>query len=303
VAFELSPEAEAFSRWGRGDFQEVERRFAKEWREGLKSLGLEEIASTLKATGIDNKSCKSLEDAKKIAISIVSGEAKPFDRIKPMLLLLGVPPHLQRQIIERWSIAGYPSLVLYAPYAAHVLQVEVFFQVALAAGLISADRASNKIDIAYLYYLPFCMLFVSSDKLHRRCAELFLRNDQQFIWGFDLKKDLKRLNEHYESLPEAVTSHGIMSFANGPPTTGDFLVTELWDKHLPRWRGIFKDSEPKPPEKNEKIAAIMNKIANAPGLAPEDVDFNLQDPENMTLERFVSKRKGQWWQVPKDLDK
>lgn len=302
VAFGLSPEAEAFSRWSRGEFMEVERRFAKDWRENLKSLELEEIAAALKATGIDSKSCKSLEDARNIADSVIAGKDKPFDRIKPMLHLLGVPRHLHHPILERWSIAGYPPLARYAPFAAHVLQVEIFFQVALAAGLISAARPSNKIDIAYLYYLPFCMLFVSFDKLHRRCADLFLRRDQQFIWGDDLKKDLKRLNEHYASLPEAITSHGIMSFAKGPPTTGDFLVTEIWDKHLPRWREIYKDSEPKPPVKNEKLAAELNKLAKAPGIEPEDVDFNLQDPEGITLERFVSKRKGQWWQVPKDLE-
>jgi hypothetical protein len=33
--------------------------------------------------------------------------------------------------------------------------------------------------------------------LHQRCAHLFMRPDQQFIRGADLKKDLCALNEHY----------------------------------------------------------------------------------------------------------
>ena len=64
------------------------------------------------------------------------------------------------------------------------------FHIAIAAHLISPERPSNRTDIAYLFYLPFCMMFVSSDKLHRETANLFLRADQEFVWGLDLKDDL-----------------------------------------------------------------------------------------------------------------
>ena len=67
----------------------------------------------------------------------------------------------------------------------------VFFQVALGAGLIGGERPSNRTDIAYLFYLPFSMVFVSSDDLHRRTAPLFMRPDQAFVWGIDLKPALK----------------------------------------------------------------------------------------------------------------
>ena len=43
-----------------------------------------------------------------------------------------------------------------------------FFHVAVGKKLISPDRLSNRVDIAYLYYLPFAMVFVSNDKLHKR---------------------------------------------------------------------------------------------------------------------------------------
>ena len=69
----------------------------------------------------------------------------------------------------------------FAPYAAHVLTVELFFYLALSAGLISGDRPSNKIDIAYLYYLPFCMVFVSNDNLHAKTVPLFTDENRIFV--------------------------------------------------------------------------------------------------------------------------
>lgn len=300
VVFDQSPEAEAFTRWQKGEFLTVERTFAKVWRDGLKPLDLETIATTLRSVGLDGRSCKSLEEAKNIADQVVNGRDKPFDRMKMAIELLNVPPHLHRPIIERWSIAGYPPLSEYAPFAAHVLQVEVFFQVALAAHLISTNRNSNKVDIAYLYYLPFSMVFVSFDKLHRKCAPLFMRKDQEFVWGADLKNDMKKVNEYYSLLPEDVLSGGIMSFACGPPTSDEFLVTRIWDKHLPRWRGIYTPGL-KPPFKNQKLTSELNAFSKAPALSPEQVDFDLANPEGIALQRFMSKRKGKWWQLPKDL--
>ena len=125
-------------------------------------------------------------------------------------------------------------MVDYAPYTAFVLEVEVFFQVALASDLISKERASNRLDIAYLFYLPFCMMFVSSDRLHQRTAPLFLRPDQEFVWGPDLKTSLDELNEYYLGLPEGTKQEGLYSFADSPPRIGNQAVYNLWDRLLPR---------------------------------------------------------------------
>ena len=67
---------------------------------------------------------------------------------------------------------------------------------------IGSERKSNMVDIAYLYYLPFCMVFTSRDDLHVRSVPFFLRTDQSFVHGDDLKADLKLLDEYYDVLPE-----------------------------------------------------------------------------------------------------
>ena len=125
---------------------------------------------------------------------------------------------------------NYPELSRYAPYCAHVLTVELFFKIALASDLVSSERPSNWVDMAYLFYLPFCVVFVSSDKLHRKCAPLLLRDDQEFIWGPDLKEGLREVNEHYLAYPESVREEGLLRFASRPPAEGEFVVSQLWDR-------------------------------------------------------------------------
>jgi hypothetical protein len=101
----------------------------------------------------------------------------------------------------------------------------------IAADLISRERPSNQIDLIYVYYLPFCQVFTSSDKLHERVVPLFLRQDQTFVKGQELKADLHKLDEYYSALSEEVKASGLHRFADYPPEDTAFLVTQLWDAH------------------------------------------------------------------------
>ncbi len=302
VVFDEPPEAQAFSRWQKGKFLEVERQFARVWRKGLTTLDLEAIAGGFRALGIDGKTCKSLQEAQALAQELVSTREKPFDRMKMAITFLNAPREVHRPILERWSYAGYPALTDYAPYAAHVLTVEVFFQIALAAHLISSERPSNRIDVAYLFYLPFAMVFISWDGLHQRCAPLFLRRDQDFVWGPDLKSELRHVNRHYDELPETTKQKGIMAFAHYPPGEDTSLLVRLWDRHLPRWRQILRKDEVTEPVTNERLAAEIKKMTKGTPLSADEVDFDPHDADSLTIQRFLGKRRGSWWQLPKDLE-
>lgn len=302
AVFEPSPEADAFSRWQKQDFLEIEHLYAKAWRAALSTLDLNEVTKVFRAIGIDGRPCKTLEEAKVLAESVVSAKDKPLDRIMLALLFLNIPQGLHKQILDRWRGASYPPLVDYAPYAAYVLTVEVFFQIALGANLISAERPSNRVDIAYLFYLPFCMMFVSSDRLHPRCAHLFLRSDQGFVWGEDLKRGLSELNAHYALLPDSIREKGVMSFASYPPGDGDYIVTQLWDRHLPRWRGVKAGNLVAKPIDSSSLLEKIKKITKAPPLHLDDVDFERAQTDSVVIKRRVRRRKGSWWQVPKDLE-
>ena len=301
VVYNPLPEEEAFLRWQSRDFHIIERKFASTWRANLESLDLKRIPDEFRNLGISGRNCKSLQEAKSIADALVNGTDKTLEMLRFAFFVLDVPERDRSLIMERWSKSELPSLSRFAPYAAHVLTVEVFFRILLEASRISSDRPSNRLDIAYLYYLPFCQVFVSSDKLHRQCAPLFLRENQTFIWGPELKRALSDLNEHYSLLPESEKEKGVMCFAPYPPTEIESIVSQAWDKYLHGWREYAK----RPPiesDSNPEAVKKLRQLIDAPPLQPEAVDFNPEDANVMVVKRRVHKTKGKWRQLPHDLE-
>jgi hypothetical protein len=322
VVFEETPEAEAFRRWQAGEFLEVERRFAKEWRKALNSVDLMTVAAGMRALGVNPQTCKSLEQAKALADDFVRRKDGSPDRMKFALLTLGLPREWERIIAEQWNNCGSPPLGQYAPFAAHVLTVELFFQIALGAGLIGTADVANRTDVAYLWYLPLCMVLVSSDKLHQRIAPHFLRADQSFVWGLDLKADLGRLVERYQAMPPEEQEKGLMKFALFPPQDGECLVTKIWNHHSDlmrqreagRLKRVFEESAPSQenveagarrlrplPTSEQELLTHLRRFRDAPELSPDEVDFDTANPDLLSIQRKVRKRKGSIWQLPKDL--
>lgn len=302
VIFDPSPEVQAFSRWQKSEFQDVERRFAAGWRQMLTTLDLPAVAEGMRKLGINPRDCRSVEMAHSMAIDLVRRHDKPFEQMALLFAFVGISPQYKSPILERWAIDNYRPLTEYAPYAAHVLVVELFFQIALGANLISADRASNRIDIAYLFYLPFSMIFVSSDKLHRRCAPTFLRNDQQFVWGPDLKSELSRVNNDFSILPIEVLEQGLMKFAKVPTGDESNLLISLWDKYTPGWRRQEEVPISISAEKQKKLVQHLRKLTDAPTDTSPSAESDA-DLENVSIERLVPKKKGSWWLLPKDWQK
>ena len=198
---------------------------------------------------------------------------------------------------------GQPPFQEFAPYAAHVLAVEVFFFLAVGANLIGTSDPKNRVDIAYLHYLPFCMVFVSSDNLHARCAPLFMGEDQSFVDGAAMKLDLAKLDAHYSKLPDEVKDRGVMSFAPCPPLEGGFLTSDLWDKHLPSWRKQAERPSKLSEEAVQKIQKKMKEMVEAAesssvGTQPSDVSNATQT----VIRRRVPTRKGKWRMVPPEVE-
>ena len=129
-----------------------------------------------------------------------------------------------------------------------------------------------------------------------------MRDDQEFVWGPDLKSDLSKLNERYMSLPQEVKDIGVLSFASTPPQNENFLTTELWERHLTDvWKKRNEITE-KIPKSNKKLVKEMNELIGSEPLSPQEVNFDVSDTDTMSLQRMVRKKKGSWLQVPIDID-
>jgi hypothetical protein len=151
VVFDQTPEEKAFNRWHNGEFHEVERLAAAIWRASLEELDLAAIRREMQSLGFTAKACKTLHDAKAIAEALVNGTDKPYARLALAMQFFHIPRELQTRLAQAWQNSGKRTLPAFAPYAAYALTVEIFFQIALGAGLIGVERPSNRTDIAYLF--------------------------------------------------------------------------------------------------------------------------------------------------------
>jgi hypothetical protein len=269
TVYDPGPEELAFSRWQQGKFRNVERIAAATWRRALSELDLNKVASELRLVGVDGKSCNTLEQARLLADTVVSNVNHVMSILSLAAAFLRIPQHLHSRIVEAWRREGRRSLKAFAPYAAHVVAVELFFQFGLAAHLIASNRPSNRTDIAYLFYLPFCTLFTSSDKLHRRTAPHFMRAGQEFVWGLDLKAGLKAVNAHFLLVPEEQREKGIMSFADVPPDGN--IVADLWGRHLRKGIRTERRETKSDPKGDAELIKKLKEFTKQPTLPPDQI--------------------------------
>ena len=145
------------------------------------------------------------------------------------------------------------------------------------------------------------MVFTSNDKLHADIVPFFLRADQSFIHGTDLKADLGRLDAHYDALPAETKERGVMTFAVYPPFETTFLVTRLWDGHMSRrWRDHQNSTAPKPesPEAKMIMKEIQRFEENATELGSNERQFSSDEADHVVIKRTMYVKKGKWRRLP-----
>jgi hypothetical protein len=260
--FDDPPEIAAMRRWRDGDFLGVERNFAKEWREALERQDFQGIAAAIRPPG--KSPLRSLADVRVAADMFAMGNGKKFRTLKLALTMLSIPPNFHPQIISRWKALGGPRLNVFAPYADYVFRVDLFFYLGMASGQIASTRPSHRVDLAYLYYLPFCTIFSSFDKFHAAIVPHFLNDERQvFIPGAELKADLSALAEHYDALPPEERAKGAMTYAAYPPRSGNFLTSRLFDRFEPGWRDFAERPIEVTPERSKLIMQQLGPMLDA----------------------------------------
>jgi len=129
---------------------------------------------------------------------------------------------------------------------------------------------------------------------------LFIRSDQVFVWGPELKSGLNEINNHYLKMPDSERDKGVYSFASDPPEIGNGIVRRLWAQLLPKWNKNEETDVADRPVVGPTIDEI-ERMASAPPLSPFEVDFNPDSTERFLIKRRVARRRGSWYQVPKGI--
>lgn len=293
------PESVALHRWQNHEFLEVERGMAKAWRDQLKRQDLSPVVDVVRNILPEERKISDLAQLKEFVDEFCS--TRDREVLALAFEILDIPDDYRQLSYARWEAAERPTLDEFAPYLTHVFKVDLLFYLGIQRGFISGDRASNRADMAYLYYLPFSMVFVSGDGLHKRTVPLFLRDKQYYLSREELKDSLREFDEHFEGLPEAVKALGVMRFAGFPPSAIHNSITRLWDQVMrPDWREISVRQERDLLEPNDEaaeadaLAEVTERIDKAESLAPEESPADPNGADYVVVKRQVRSTMGKW---------
>ena len=191
--FGVQPEREDLWRWEVGQFTTEEYKYSKKWRTWSKTIDLEKWRRF--------EGFPTINSLEELIPAVQNSWQRVSYHLEPLQYLLteaGISDNSSSQIFKRWDQCGMPQLQEFAPYAYYCFTVLFAFYTALANNLIGT-RSTNRVDLEYLLYLPFCKVFSSGDKFHKDFVPLFLNDQQDFVDSSTLKQDLKRIQVHSDS--------------------------------------------------------------------------------------------------------
>jgi len=154
IVFRRSPEEEALQRWTHHEFLEVERGFAKQWRNALMRVNHDDLVKTV-MVGIGHwRKPESLEDAKQMADYIIDN-MDPEWLVGFGLELLDLPEATQI-VRDDWTARRKPPIRQHLPYFAFMLSINILFSSPSSSRLNScatSSRAIRSISPVFITYL------------------------------------------------------------------------------------------------------------------------------------------------------
>jgi len=186
----------------------------------------------------------------------------------------------------------------------YVFSIDLLFYIGALRGLIAKEKHSNKVDFAYLYYLPFCHVFGSDDKLHSRTAPLFTRQDQTFIGAKEFKDGLSKINKYYLQYKDEIEEMGVMSYAQYLPLGIETSIHKLWDIHCPSWRNSAANylKREKPLHKDDALLKHLKKVKEESEVVDSKILKSMDDADHVIISHKVSVQKGSWRILPKGIE-
>lgn len=232
---DLSPLNRAILRWSCGKFEEFEHDFAGYWRVSTRDLDPDAFSSQLDSNHVVLPKANTLQEVQHNADTLLTTITLQEVWLSWLLTQLSLPKKYEQAIWIRWK--RHPAIFLknFSPYSWHCLRVLLMLIIATRYKLVTWDP-TNLLDIQYLYYLPFCMVFASDDHIHCALGPLLLRPDQSFVIGRTLKEDLRRLADYREGLTDRERQELEFALGSHPPPARGSVVHELWKKHCLPWR-------------------------------------------------------------------
>jgi hypothetical protein len=192
VMFDEHPARPVLRRWSQEEFLPQEELFAEDWRTTNQKPEVENLIRKFKQF---RRNIPKAADLKELADRIdtyLEGKGWQFQFLASMMRFLGVGLHDKMAVASRWRVGGHANLKSFAPYTFHILRVNMIYAFGVLSDLIGT-RATNKIDLEYLYYSPFCFAFSSGDRFLEAMSKHVIQPSQFFIGRDTLKTDMKAI--------------------------------------------------------------------------------------------------------------
>ncbi len=225
--FEEQPERAALRRWLAGSMSEAEELLSKRWRESTRAFSLERLRNST----FRNSDIQTFESLMLAVDNLCDDRSRQLENLQWIIVEAGVEEQTGIAIFDRWLALGMPPLKHFAPFAHCCLRVFAAFYMGLANDLLST-RSTNRLDLEYILYLPFCKVFCSCDHFHLTFAPFFLQPDQDVVDGRVLKNDLRQIRNYFGSMTEQERKEYRERLGLYPPDLEDSFTNMVWKKHM-----------------------------------------------------------------------
>lgn len=259
------PEQEALHRWRAGNFSDLEASVAERWRHITRSLDLNAVRESLKRIAIGTRigSLDALVDAARTAV------ADPGLQTKALTWLLAeaqIDEETAKLIWKRWEQSWPIALSSFAPFSVEVCVTLLTFYLGLLEGIVGT-RSTNRVDLEYLFYLPFCYVCSTRDGTQAELARALITRGgrgQTFVHGEDLKKDLATIAGHWESLSDDEKEQNAFDYGSYPPELEGSITSALWKKYMRPWTpGSGNRAIRMSKEEKDRLLAFLGPLGEA----------------------------------------
>ncbi len=264
LIYDSRQDREMWGAWAAGNFSKTDEYLASRWREQIAQIDVKDIAEFWR-----DFCAKRLPGARTIADVIFGIDeliSKPSEskNLLSMIYHFTEAPRAICHLSMALADAGLlPNVRAWAPYCVSVTRLSMVLCCCLALKLVTS-RPTNVLDLQYLFYSPFGMVFVSQDKLQR---DLWPATTTQasFVWGDELKEDLHRYVQARQEWKDARKEGGLFVSYTEHFTSQDSIIARLHEKHLiqprgPRSSGPLGKFEDLPEEVKHNIREAMKLV-------------------------------------------
>jgi len=269
---EETEEEKSIYKWKDGNFTEADHELSALWR---MTTTQEDLLERLKKSLNPDATIKfaDFQELNKFVTEIITSPPTQEFLLISLFQNYDIDAMTSGQIFGRWNQEGKPLIKDFAPFAFHCIKVDTLFLFGLTTGLIGT-RPTNRVDLEYLYYLPFGNIFTSNDKVHKNLVPLLLQDYQKFILGPELKEDLKNIVSFLSTLDIEERR----KFKNIPPIIESSITFQLWKEffNYPERRNWNRDISEKEKEMMKQKMKEFERALDGESInleSSEDAEF------------------------------